>query len=146
AVVLRAFDAHSDQLTGACGPGARREENDAMAARAPGLLSFPAPPAGDQNVHRVPDQLVVELLLDAPLEREELMQTLRRKLVGDLGQRQPRRRGARPRRVLESEELREAHPLDQPEGGAVVFLGLAWEANDEVGRHGESGPRPAQVV
>ena len=53
--------------------------------------------------------------------------------------RQAQRRGVRPRRVLEAEERHEADLAHERERLREVVLGLAGEADDDVGREREPG-------
>ena len=56
------------------------------------------------------------------------------------------RRRSRPRAVLEREGARETDVRDKPHRVLELALRLAREADDEVGREGDVGPRPAHAI
>ena len=117
------------EVHGRVAPRAAAQERRVGAAR-----------AFDEHLLDAPDALLVALAGDALHDLDEPLDAVALHLVGDLiGHR--RGVGAGAWRVDERERAVEAHLLDDLERLLEVVLGLAGEADDDVGREREVGDR-----
>ena len=91
-----------------------------------------------QKLHIRADELLVFLCLDAILQGNETLETILDDFLGNLVL-HFRSRGSRTRRVLEGKSRGKASAAHKLHGVLEVFLGLAWEAHDDIGR--DSGVR-----
>ena len=132
-------DADGDDVAGARGIAARGqlEVHEPVvfgaAGQAVGRGILLALAHRDQHLDLAADLRLVLLERDALLQREEPVVALLHDRLGHLiGHR--RRRGALADRVLEREGAREPRLLDDAHGVFEVLVGLAGEADDDVGR------------
>jgi hypothetical protein len=132
-------DRHGDDVTRARGLGSLRhlEVDETIVFRAPRqavrrrvLLAFAR---RDEHLERAPELLLVLFERDALLERHQTLVTLLHDRLRHLIR---HRRGGRALadRVLERERTRESGRLDHAHRVFEVFVGLAGEADDDIGR------------
>jgi hypothetical protein len=106
-------------------------------------VSF-APPLADEHLDRAADLRLHPVVRDAVLQRDQPVVALAHDLL-----RQRRQVGggrAGPAGVLEGEGAREARGLDAAQGVLEVGVGLAGEADDDVGGDGGVGHRRPHPV
>src|SRR5256714_14149448 len=139
----RAFDADVDELAR---PGLAGEVHGRVVPRAPAQeRRVGAARALDEHLLHAADTGLVALQRDALAELDQALDPLRlnpvRHLVGHR-----RRLGAPPRRQSEPESALAADLLHDLERRGEVLLGLAGEADDQVGREGQVWDGRAQLV